>query len=192
MKKIPSLFERDHEGLRLVYDKVVPGCEWVIRGEGVPTVKIDGTACMIKNGVLYKRYDRKMKGGGHKPAPEGWIACEENPDKHTKHWPGWVPVGDGPEDKWHREAFDTALKDGTYELVGPKVQGNPYRTTHHLILHGGWVIYGEFSLVTFDIVRTFLENSVFEGIVWHHQDGRMCKIKRKDFGFSWPIENKIT
>ena len=27
---------------------------------------------------------------------------------------------------------------------------------------------------------------VVEGIVWHHPDGRMVKIKRKDFGFKWP------
>ena len=26
-----------------------------------------------------------------------------------------------------------------------------------------------------------------EGIVWHHPDGRMAKIKRRDFGLSWPI-----
>jgi hypothetical protein len=24
-----------------------------------------------------------------------------------------------------------------------------------------------------------------EGIVWHHPDGRMVKIKKKDFGYKW-------
>jgi hypothetical protein len=37
MKKIPSLFKRDYEGTRLVYDKIVPGTEWVPAGEGVAT-----------------------------------------------------------------------------------------------------------------------------------------------------------
>ena len=25
-----------------------------------------------------------------------------------------------------------------------------------------------------------------EGIVWHHPDGRMVKIKARDFGLPWP------
>ena len=25
-----------------------------------------------------------------------------------------------------------------------------------------------------------------EGIVWHHPDGRMAKIKARDFGIQWP------
>ena len=64
MKKIPSLFKRDYEGARFVYDEVVPGCEWVLDGEGVATVKYDGTSCMVRDGVLYKRYDYKKKQRG--------------------------------------------------------------------------------------------------------------------------------
>ena len=59
MQKIISLFKRDYEGTRLVYDEVVPGADWVIAGEGVATVKFDGTACLVKDGRLYKRYDAK-------------------------------------------------------------------------------------------------------------------------------------
>lgn len=43
MKKIPSLFERNHDGDRLVRNEVVPGSEWVLAGEGIPTVKIKAT-----------------------------------------------------------------------------------------------------------------------------------------------------
>jgi hypothetical protein len=25
-----------------------------------------------------------------------------------------------------------------------------------------------------------------EGVVWYHEDGRMVKIKRRDFGLKWP------
>ena len=60
MKKIPSLFKRDYEGNRLVYPEVVEGCEWVLAGEGVASRKWDGTACLVQDGKLYKRYDAKQ------------------------------------------------------------------------------------------------------------------------------------
>lgn len=47
MKKIKSVFKRDYEGNRQVYDEVTPGCEWVLAGEGVATEKYDGSAMMI-------------------------------------------------------------------------------------------------------------------------------------------------
>src|SRR5688572_32673379 len=101
MKKIISLFQRNYETDRLVRDEVTPGAEWVINGEGVATRKWDGTCCMIKEGVLYKRYDAKHG----KTPPEGFLPAQE-PDPVTGHWPGWLKVGNGKEDKYHREAFD--------------------------------------------------------------------------------------
>ena len=32
-------------------------------------------------------------------------------------------------------------------------------------------------------LRQYLRLGAIEGIVWHHPDGRMVKIKAKDFGF---------
>lgn len=192
MKKIPSLFKRDYEGNRQVYDEVVPGCEWVLSGEGVATEKYDGTACMVRDGKLFKRYDRKLnKRGKCKAAPEGWEPCEGAPDEHTGHWPGWVPVGEEPESKYYRKAWAYYqsigdLPDGTYELVGPKVQGNPYA----LMEYGLWE-HGLKQLSDvprwFDGIRVYLSAIVIEGIVWHHSDGRMCKVKRRDFGLPWPV-----
>lgn len=191
MQKIISLYKRDHEGTRQIYDEVVEGAEWVLAGEGVPTIKTDGTACLMQDGHLSKRFDRKLKDGKYKDAPEAWVAAEEKPNEHTGHWPGWLPVGDGPEDKWHRSALrDVPLSDGTYELVGPKVQGNPYKLTQHELWRHG---VGEINwkpLDTFASIRDFLGNSAIEGIVWHHSDGRMVKIKRRDFGLPWPIAVK--
>ena len=197
MKKIPSVFKRDYEGTRQVYDEVVPGSEWVLSGEGTPTEKIDGTACMVRDGKLYKRYDAK-KG---KTPPKGWEPCEDAPDIPTGHWPGWLAVGDGPEDQWHREALQNVLlnapaelRDGTYELVGPKVQGNPYGLEiHDLWRHGLGVLDGDYRLLPipprdFKGICDYLETYVIEGIVWHHPDGRMAKIKRRDFGIAWPPE----
>lgn len=219
MKKIISLFKRNYKGDRLVYNEVVPGAEWVIAGEGKATIKYDGTACLVRDGKLYKRYDRKLpkrkmkalKQGGYTPktedykeSPPGWEAAEPEPNQHTGHWPGWVPVGDGPEDKWHRQAFydwtaepdQTSLEDGTYELVGPKVQGNPQQLRiHHLWRHGS-MTYRDFHYQhlpedagrDFESIKAWLAKTPVEGIVWHHPDGRMVKIKRRDFGLPWPVE----
>jgi hypothetical protein len=35
---------------------------------------------------------------------------------------------------------------------------------------------------TFDALREYLKPQDIEGIVWHHPDGRMAKIKKRDFG----------
>lgn len=178
MQKIVSLFQRDYEGTRKVYDEVVPGAEWVLAGEGVATRKYDGTCAMVRSGCLYKRYDAK-KG---KTPPQGFEPAQE-PDEVTGHWPGWIPVGNGPEDKWFREAWiavDSKLADGTYELCGPKIQGNPEEFDQHtLVPHGSWVL--RYAPRDFDGLKEYMQTYLHEGIVWHHPDGRMIKIKRKDF-----------
>lgn len=178
MKKIPTVFERDWNGDRSrVLDQVHPGCEWVLAGEGVATRKVDGTCCMIRNGVLYKR--REIVEGDRIPAGYEQIDMDETTGKAV----GWVPVGDGPEDRWHREAFaHLPPVDGTYELVGPKVQGNPEGfEVHYLYAHSE-------AEKLLDVPRTFyglqdwLRGQRIEGIVFHHPDGRMAKIKLRDFG----------
>lgn len=185
MKKIISLFQRNYDGDRLVRNEVVPGAEWVLAGEGVATRKWDGTCCMIRDGVLYKRYDAKH---GKTPPPN--FEPAQDPDPVTGHWPGWVPVGDGPEDLWFREAFLWETRggagfdsdeNGTYELCGPKVQSNPEGLSNHrLIPHGKDPLEVPRD---FEGIKAFLAEANIEGIVWHHPDGRMVKIKKKDFGF---------
>lgn len=115
------------------------------------------------------------------------------PENVRDDWPGWVKVGEGPEDKWFREGFenssmviepDEELEDGTYELCGPSVNGNKDGFEYHkLIYHGGRTI--ENAPRTFDELKLWLEGQNIEGIVWHHSDGRMVKIKKKDFGYKW-------
>lgn len=182
MQKIISLFQRNYDGDRQVRNEVTPGAEWVLAGEGIATRKWDGTCCMIKDGEYYKRYDVKK---GKQP-PEGFIPAQE-PDPITGHWPGWIKVNNGPEDKYFREAYDPSnpltmrLDDGTYELVGPKINGNIEGFTKHLLIEHG---IDEFIVNprTFDEIKDFLTYEDVEGIVWHHADGRMVKIKAKDFG----------
>lgn len=181
MKKIPTVFERDWNGDRSrVVDQVHAGCEWVLAGEGVATRKVDGTCCMVRDDKLYKR--RELREADL--APEGFEEVDR--DEETKKVIGWVPVGDGPEDRWHREAFAAAglLLDGTYELVGPKIQGNPEGAQSSLLICHGHGTAGRMDDVprTFDGLRNWLAGQDIEGVVFHHRDGRMAKIKLRDFG----------
>jgi hypothetical protein len=175
MKKIISLFQRNYDGDRKVRNEIVPGAEWVVAGEGVATRKYDGTCCMVRGGKLYKRYDAKQG----KTPPAGFEPAQDY-DPVTGHMPGWIAVGDGPEDRWHREAQLDGLADGTYELCGPKVQGNPEGyEKHELVPHGCYQLTD--APRDYDGLREYLLARTIEGIVWHHPDGRMVKIKRKDF-----------
>ncbi len=179
MKKIISLFQRNYVGDRLVRNDVVPGAEWVQAGEGVATRKWDGTCCMIRDGRFYKRYAVKP---GKQPPPGFEPATDV--DDVTGKQQGWLLLGDGPEDRWHREAIRNGVPpDGTYELIGPKVQGNAegLNQYHELVRHG--VEKLESAPTDFDGIKLYLAaRPELEGVVWHHPDGRMVKIKAKDFG----------
>lgn len=185
MNKIPTVFERDWDGDRSrVLDIPAAGCEWVFAGEGVATRKLDGTCCMVREGDLYKRHE--VRPG--KAWPPGFEAVEN--DGRTGKVIGWVPVHDDrPEDRWHREGLANRLLtalDGTYELLGPKVQGNPEGLSEHqLVAHTDappYIVPRTFVGMR-DLLRELADNGQgVEGFVFHHDDGRMAKIKSKDFG----------
>lgn len=195
MKKIISLFQRNYDGDRLIRNEATPGAEWVLAGKGIPTRKFDGTACMVKDGKLYKRC--KVKRGGRPPAN---FEPANEADETTGEQQGWVRVGNGLQDQWHREAFarglvrvgkctiddsgGEALPDGTYELCGPKVQGNPeFISIHCLIPHG--CIKLDDAPRDFDGLKAYLAQHDIEGIVWWQDlkdpDCDKVKIKGKDF-----------
>lgn len=188
MKKIPTLFERRFENHRLVetLPTVTPGMEWVLEGEGDATIKLDGSCCAIIEGIFYKRFDCKA---GKEP-PAGAIPCCD-PDPVTGHWPHWVRVDPlNPADKWFCEAFRHAisLEDGTYEAIGPHFNGNPHRwKVDTLIRHGTMRVLMNRS---FDSIREYLRNNPIEGIVFWRDGEPQCKIKRSDFGFEWPVEER--
>lgn len=178
MKKIPTMFDRDWNGDRSrVLPVVTKGCEWVLAGEGVATRKLDGTCCMIRGGKLFKR--RELRHGDL--VPPGFEEVDHDPE--TGKITGWMLCDAGPADRWHREAFEAAgfPEDGTYELVGPKVQGNPERATAHCLIKHGQIMVKEVPR-SFDGLRDWLATQDIEGIVFHHPDGRMAKIKLRDFG----------
>jgi len=178
MQKVPTLFERDWNGGRSrVLPQVHPGCEWVLAGEGNATRKLDGTCCMIRGGKLYKR--RELREGDKEPPLFERVGYDEE----TKKTVGWVPCDIGPDDKWHMAAFEKEpdLPDGTYELIGPKVQGNPENWPGHQLVRHGSIAEDDVPR-TFEGLRKWFEGQDIEGVVFHHPDGRMAKIKLRDFG----------
>ena len=128
--------------------------------------------------------------------PEGAIPCQE-PDLITGHHPHWVKCDKNKaEDKYFWEAYNSLVAlqmefnkgdkvpDGTYELVGEKVNGNREKLEgHHLHRHGSHI--QPIESVDFEYLKAYLSDTKYdiEGIVFHHKsDGRMCKLRKKDFG----------
>lgn len=222
MKKIPTLFKRvftpDHQ--KTITREVTPGCECILRGECIATVKWDGACCAIINGEIYKRYDAKIgKDGKRKNPPEGAIPCQPEPDPITGHWPHWVKCEEGkPEDKYflealanfrlapmlsttpaqpYKERYFVSAPDGTYEAIGYPWQGNPYALQTCTLYRHGDDFIGDLWLrddgtedkFAYDKIRGYLEEHEIEGIVFWKDGQPLCKIKRSDFGFQWPIRD---
>ncbi len=188
MKKIPTLFERIFENHRKVgiLPNVTSGLEWVLEGEGVATVKYDGSCCAIIDGKFYKRYDAKHG----KKAPENAIPCCE-PDPVTGHHPHWVEISrDDPADRWFCAAYDATseetISEGSYEAIGQHFNSNKYNLDNDILIrHGVDIIDVERS---FDGIKKYLEENNIEGIVFWKDGEPKCKIKRSDFGLKWPME----
>jgi len=191
MKKIVTLFKRDFNNGGQITNEYSDGTDWVVAGEGKATRKYDGTSVMVRGGKMYKRYELKQG----RTAPTDFEIADH--DETTGKTVGWVEVGWGSEDKWHRQAIKgenpdkVDVHDGYYELVGPKVQGNPEHFDKHTLVQfdGERPVNSEVPHVevledvptTYDGLRDYLTDKDIEGIVWHNPDGRMVKIKAKDF-----------
>lgn len=169
MKKIPTLFQRD-ESRRYVTEQVTPGCEWVLAGEGIATRKYDGTCVKLdEDGEWWAR--REVKPG--KTAPPNFVA-EEHDDQTGKTF-GWEPIAQSGWAKFHAEALEDwgRWTVGTYELIGPKIQGNPENTERHeLIAHRDADTFGTSGIPRSpDDLRALVlavGRQGWEGIVWHH------------------------
>lgn len=184
MRKIPTVFQREPDDRWKVIDKVTPGCEWVLAGEGQATRKYDGVCVMLDSeGMWFRR--REIKKG--KPIPDDFV--EADYDEVTGKRQGWVPMD--PQGYLH--PFLDALEvngdhewtPGTYELVGPKVNGNPEKLERHdLRMHRLAERAFLPDLLDYKTCKRVIEDLAehgWEGIVWHHPDGRMAKLKARDF-----------
>lgn len=182
MQKIPTVFVRDPDDRKHVTEQVTPGCEWVLLGEGVATRKYDGTCTMFDGHDWWARREVKPT----RPVPENFVEVAR--DDTTGKRVGWEPMSQSAFVRWFDEAV-TAWADwkpGTYELCGPKINGNPEGyASHRLVSHAGaQTINMPPSCLTYGMIRRAVEDLAeygYEGIVWHHPDGRMAKIKARDF-----------
>lgn len=186
MNKISTIFERDMTNGGKISEKM---SEWVADfpfSESVATEKLDGTnvRLTVRNHTLVRLEKRR------------------NPDKIQKAKgivePWYIDADEyAPEDKYIWEAARntdlSVVPDGEFsgEALGTSIQGNPLNLDKHIVCL--------FSLgqapVFEDVPTTYLElkewlpkqkskygnNCGIEGIVWHAKDGRMVKIKTKDF-----------
>ncbi len=176
MRKIKTLYRRDPDDMRhVIVGDVTPGCEWALTGQGTPTRKYDGTCVMLDNaGEWWAR--REVKPG--KAKPPNFIAVEH--DETTGKTVGWEPITQSSFAKFHAEAVEDVdfWSAGTYELIGPKINGNPEGVRAHLLIQhsAADIVPGD----SVDDVIAFCREQGWEGVVWHGPDGGMAKLKVRD------------
>ena len=192
MKKIPSVFMRNPEKMSELLAEVNPAAQWVIDGEGVATRKYDGTCVMFDGENWWAR--REVKEG--KTEPSNWVELDFDPETGKRM--GWEPIEQSGYRKQLNEALAPSIKyygagwfvPGTYELCGPKVGNNFEGLDHHTLFSHDQADRLELPMrgvdqTDYDYFKGFLlfVDSIYgwEGIVWHHRDGRMAKLKVRDF-----------
>lgn len=192
MRKIPTLFVRDRDGdPRHVTSEPDPSCAWVLAGEGRATRKYDGTCVRFDGARWHAR--REVKPG--RPAPPGFNPVATDPV--TGKTVGWEPAEQSAFWKHLRAALDDhadrdggdggdggGLAPGTYELIGPKINGNPEGAERHTLVPHGADDLGDVPRDR-DGLAAWLHAHPYEGIVfWRDPSDPACdkaKIKRRDF-----------
>ena len=192
MKKIPTLFKKIYnpDGRYMLSEEVTPGMEMILEGYGLATVKWDGTPVYYNGTYWYKRYDNNKL----KQVPEGSIPCITAPDPITGHWPFWTPVLVKDKSDKHIVAaiqnyinYGCAqLAPGTYEAIGPGINGNHYNLGVATLKYHGDRIITDFPR-DFQRMGMWLKDHAIEGVVFWLNGKPMCKIKRSDFGHPWPL-----
>ena len=115
-----------------------------------------------------------------------------------------------PADRYFLEAYHNAWL--ARETIGPAWQNNPYGlSTNNLIRHGrdkilelSWAETGHLEgdsdfgwkfvhhqVLSLEMIRDYLKTHKIEGIVFWLDGQPLCKIKRSDFGFEWPIKKEL-
>lgn len=188
MKKIPALLVIDHP-THEVLDTINPAARFIFSATNVvATVKRDGQAMKLTDdGAWLTR--RAVKDG--KTTPAGFVAEQHDPNTGTTF--GWEPVEQSSVIKAFKDALahhDGELNPGTFELAGPKIQGNPEKLAHHvLFVHGSEV--SEFpnlaeiaaadspKSVLLPLFTQFRDNGV-EGVVLWADGVPAVKVRVKD------------
>lgn len=183
MHKIPTIFERNWEGDKTVADKLAVDFDF---SQAVATEKLDGmnVRATIRSGSVVRLEKRRNpdKAQKAKGIVDPWYvdADEQDPgDKHLFNALRNTALDGLPDGEWSGEA------------IGRNIQGNP------LNLENDRIVF--FSLkqapIFEDVPTSYAELKEWlpkqrskygnecgiEGIVWHGKDGKMCKIKVRDF-----------
>lgn len=194
MKKLPVLFMFEYAGFRKqsCMNLVRLGFEWVTKGQGIATLKIDGSACAIINGKFYRRYDTRDS----KPRKDD-IPCQTRDEATSLHFPVWRPCNrEEKADKWQWSAYDRAVRDnggplpdGTYEAIGVHFQNNKYGLSYDTLVPHGKVVLEDFPR-DFEGMKQYLAEHNIEGVVFWKDGEPQCKLRKKDFLLEWPDPEK--
>jgi len=189
MPKLKSPFIREMKGNKyVVTPKIEEGYEWVFEDESVMAIeKLHGTnvSILIEEGTVTAVFNRTERipfiNKGKKWLIEGILNSKER---------GYLEfLGDG-------QHFG--------ELIGPKVNSNPYKLDEHLWIpfsgfcqkHLRYKCWGKYPKTFESISEWFKElmplyasmkgdgEGFVEGIVFTHPDGRMAKLRRDMFDWT--------
>lgn len=196
MPKLECPFERvvNDKGEYVMVDKITPGYEWVFTDDNVMAIeKLHGTnvSIVIEGGVVVSIWNRTER-----------IIPFVTKGKHF--------IVEGLLESFKRGYLDL-LGDGQHfgELIGPKVNGNPYKLKEHLwipfetfcqkhLKYKAWGKYPkDFKTISEwfekDLIPLYAcmvqgeegrKNGFVEGIVFTHpKTGQMAKLRRDMF--SW-------
>lgn len=169
MSRIPTLFLRNPEDRRFVMPVVQQGCEWVLAGEGTPTRMYDGVLALFDPAAPHVEHAD--------PAElQGWFVEDRRGGELV---PAWRSKYARPMAEAARAITD-GPRIGSHELLGPKINRDPERIGRHIVIaHADADVLND-APRDLDGLTTWLLSHPYEGIVWHHPDGRMAKLKRKD------------
>ncbi|MCK5149693.1 hypothetical protein KAJ87_02100 [Candidatus Pacearchaeota archaeon] len=196
MPKIESPFVRVmKDGNYVVKDLIVAGYNWVFEDDSVMAIeKLHGTnvSILIQEGTVIAVFNRTERipfiNKGKKWLIEGILNSKER---------GYLEfLGDG-------QHFG--------ELIGPRVNGNPYKLEEHLWIpfsgfcqkHLKFKSWGKYPKDFKTISEWFKEllplyscmkgnkEGFIEGIVFTHPDGRMAKLRKDMFEWYFKKNNEI-
>ena len=191
MPKLESPYVRKEiNGKYVCTPKVAEGYEWVFKDETVMAIeKLDGTnvSIVIEDGMIKSIFNRTER-----------IPFFNSGKRH---------IIEGLLESYERGYCN--LTDGQYfgELIGEKVNGNPYKIDGHIWIpfatysqnHLRYKSWGKYpkdyetirewfkTLMPLFTMKRGDKEGFVEGIVFTHPDGRMAKLRRDMF--DWYYEN---
>ena len=194
MKKMTTLYKQLFENLPNNKGRIFSGLsedtnpenDWVfIDPTTVAYRKLDGASAAVINGNIYSRYMSRQRKNTPAQIPIKGIPAQPNIDEATQTHPYWVPAEAKGQGKHHYNAFinQPDLPDGTYELIGPTVNGNPEQVAvNTLVAHdAAHLLVPLPTTITRESLKELILSKPWEGLVFRNSNDNMCKLRRIDF-----------